>query len=477
MNNLKTIYDMKLHNLSKVYNEQKQEDPTLLKATFIILELDVVSWNNELITEEEGIKMASSMKHKPLLCQYFKTDDYENPNDHFGSHGATVDKFRKGGEEIKATNTFAIGVSSDEGCYVSEIEEDGIKKKVLMCDYYLWVSRYLNVCSLIEDIYNSDADLFSSCEYLYKDYEVIDGVTYPKNIIFEGHCLLGSREDGSIVEPAFDVSKLTKFNEKWKKALNEINNKEEENMEINKESWIKAICELSHGDIKNGIYDALSKVMTADEYYGIWISNYNIYDDYFIYEKYEGKTYKYYKINYSKTDDTVTVDIASKKEVKWGDIWVEVAKQEETVGTLNSKIDTLTNEKAEIQIKYNEAAETVTALNEEVNKLKPIVETYEKEQFEKKLNEKINFYKNKFVSLNAKDKFETEEVQELIKKSINEIDAKEKLNDMLIDLVPIIKSNNAKNETNIGGVVKELSNKIENLIPEESVSFEDRYLK
>ena len=53
----------------------------------------------------------------------------------------------------------------------------------------------------------------------------------------------------------------------------------------------------------------------------------------------------------------------------------------------------------------------------------------------KQLNEKQSYYKNKFNSLNAIDKFDSEEVQGLIVKSLNEVEAKEKLSDMLIELV------------------------------------------
>jgi len=456
---------MKLESFSKVYNENNIEDPTLIKATFIILEVDSVSGNNEVITKEEALKMSPTMALKPLVCQYTPTTNYIIPDDHFGSHGKIKDNFRKNGAELITTNSFAIGVSKD-GCYMSTIEKDGQTVEVLKCDYYLWLTRYLNICSLMEDIYNSGTDLYSSCEYIYKaeDVDTIEGVKYPKNLIFEGHCLLGSRNDGSIVEPAFEVSKMTTFNEKWTSVLNEtinktLNNKEEEEMAFKKEDWITIVNELSHGDIKGSLYTALSKVMIADDFYGVWISNYDVYDTYFVYDVYEGDSYKHYKVNYTKTDTDVTIDYANKVLVEWTDLWVEVSasttavtdavitvettmnekivEKDNTIKSLNDKITNLEGEKVSLNEKYTKASDTITSLNEKVTELQPIVDTYNKGQYESQLNEKKTYYENKFTSLNAIDKFNSNEVQNLIVKSLNEIEAKEKLSDMLIELVPI----------------------------------------
>ena len=137
---------MELNGLQKVFNEDGTEDRTLLKATFILLETDVESWNGEVITEEEALKMAKSMKYKPLTCQYFRNTapDGNMPNDHFGSHGEYKEKFRYGGE-YTATSSFAIGVARD-GAYLSiDTDENGLKHKYLKCDFYLWVTRYLNI--------------------------------------------------------------------------------------------------------------------------------------------------------------------------------------------------------------------------------------------------------------------------------------------------------------------------------------------
>ena len=66
MTEVSRTFKMKLDKLNKVYNEDNLEDPTLLKATFIILEINKKSENNEVITEEEALKMAKTMALKPF---------------------------------------------------------------------------------------------------------------------------------------------------------------------------------------------------------------------------------------------------------------------------------------------------------------------------------------------------------------------------------------------------------------------------
>ena len=285
---------------------------------------------------------------------------------------------------------------------------------------------------------------------------------------------------------------MTSFNEKWTSTVNEfikINNEKErnDNMLISKEQWLTVVNEMSQGEIKSSLYDALSKVMTADEFYGIWISSWNVYDTYFVYEKPIDNGYKYYKVNYTKTETEVTIDFEGKVEVKFSEMWIPVEDSEKVVNekeeeitslnekittlendnttlnekikilendktTLNNKIVSLEGEKVSLNEKYEQATNTVTELNEKVSVLQPIVDTYNKEQYEKTLNEKITYYENKFLSLNAKDKFNAKETQDLIVKSLNDIDAKEKLNDMIIELVPQF---NEKQDNKYGKIIGE----------------------
>lgn len=495
----KGMLDMKLLNLSKVFNEQGVEDSTLMKATFIILDFEE-SGNKAILTKEEGLKMATTMKLKPLKCQYFKTSDYTNPTDHFGSHGVYKEKYRDGGQEFIATNSIAIGVS-EEGCYLGTFEKDGRQIEGLLCDFYLWVTMYPNIVGLMCEMYENNIPLYSSCEYVYSDYQKKNGITYPQNCIFEGHCLLCSGENGSTpVEPAYSVSKMISLNEKWNKAVSEVLNKENNSKEVDGlktiEEILKVYCELSHGDIRSKLYEALSKSLTYDEFNSIWISHYDIFDTYFLYETWnsEEEKYDYYKVNFTKNeDDTLTVDVENRQKVERQTVWVSVNElekvqneksdietklgevetslneKEELIKSLNEKVETVTNEKSELETKFNETSDKVISLNSKVEELQPIADKYNEEVYTKSLNEKMEYYKNKFVSVNAKDKFETEEVQELVKKSLNDTESALKLTTMLVDLVEVKKIESEPK------TIKELNSKVGNLIPTKRQSVEEKY--
>ena len=84
--------------------------------------------------------------------------------------------------------------------------------------------------------------------------------------------------------------------------------------------------------------------------------------------------------------------------------------------------------------------ETIQSLNQVVEELKPYKAKVEQDEYERQLNEKIEFYKGKFEALNAKERFETDEIQGLIKETLDiekATNAKSKLADILLDCVKV----------------------------------------
>lgn len=467
----KGICTLKLEGLKKVYNEQGEIDPTLLKATFSILDFNE-SGNKQIVSKEECLKSAFSLKNKPLLCEYKETTDFENPNDDFGSHEEYKSKLRNG-QECILTKTHAIGVSDDKG-YLGVIKDDnGNDLDVLLCDFLLWAYRYPNEIMLMNEFYEKGETLYSSCEYYYTSSTVVDGIEHIQDIYFDGHTVLGRN-----VAPAYNSSKLISFNAKWNKAMNELNKtknkKEDEEMAEN--LLYKTLCELSHGDIREQIMTQLSKTMTADEFNYVYISSYSIYDNYFVYENYEDSKWVNYKVPYTKTETEVVIDLGAKVLVERDSIWVEVGQMEavqnslneanntikvlndslntkendikskdETITSLNSKIETLDGEKNELTTKFNDQTDVVVSLNAKIKDYEPIVEKYNTEQCEKALNSATNFYKEKFESVGAIEEFEKDETIELIKTSINSnenesLKAKFALNELIVANVKSINS-------------------------------------
>lgn len=121
-----------------------------------------------------------------------------------------------------------------------------------------------------------------------------------------------------------------------------------------------------------------------------------------------------------------------------------VDEKEAKIAELENTIATLENEKASLEAKLNEANEKVISLNDKVAELQPIVDKYNdkmaKEEEEKNaqlVNEKREYYKNKFEQLGARSKFESEEVQNLINNCIKDDKSMSKLNLMIVDLISV----------------------------------------
>lgn len=122
---------------------------------------------------------------------------------------AYLDTDKHGELEVKR-DTAPIGVFTSEG-YITEIETPDGKKEVLAADAILWSSRFKDACELLLEWYGRGININTSCEILYSNYTVQDGIEHLQSpIYFEGHAILNSEKRGEhdIVLPAYDSSKL-----------------------------------------------------------------------------------------------------------------------------------------------------------------------------------------------------------------------------------------------------------------------------
>lgn len=86
---------------------------------------------------------------------------------------------------------------------------------------------------------------------------------------------------------------------------------------------------------------------------------------------------------------------------------------------LTSSLDTTNTEKEELMNKFTEATNKITELNDKVNVMQPIVDQYNKEKYEEKLNMAKEEYEAKFEKVNGLELFESDEIQNLIKETID----------------------------------------------------------
>jgi hypothetical protein len=512
---------------------EDKKDPTVLLSSFLIHDFEI-SGNNGLISEETCAENMHTLLNKPIVATYVSKEENDGI-DGLEGHGITIDLDRETDEPFVSSNSVSIGTITN--VYIDVVE--GTDKKALFADATLWLDKQYNICALIKEWYDEGVVVNSSMECLYSNYIKNNKVTEILSpFYYVGHCILGSKQCGDnlpIVTPAYKSSKMLSLNEektvKFERLVAEAiekeslkcqsdktdehilnqDQKEEVSMsqkiktELNEQDLFRKVFELSHEDIRSKIYCALRETITADEYYDAYVID--VFDDYFVLSL--GYNKETVKINYTKNDAEVFIDISSKTPVKFvvtteyvattsdnsGDSTVvedidssmnsaeagdgveqkkevsEVVEPSE-VEKLQAELTTIKTEKEELVKQFNEATEKLVALNAEVEELKPIKVQFETEKLEKLLNEKIEYFSTKFEAVKAKEKFENEEVQNLIKLSINETEegknAVLQLNSMLVELVQPV-------TTKEQPLIKEFaSKKMHNLLPV-SDSFEDRY--
>ena len=117
-------------------------------------------------------------------------------------------------------------------------------------------------------------------------------------------------------------------------------------------------------------------------------------------------------------------------------------EKDKNIATIESEENNVEN--TQEQTKENEANEKVIALNDKVAELSPIVDKYNDKLAQEEeikntemLNEKKEYFKNKFEQLGARAKFESEEVTTLISNCIKDEKAMSKLNAMIVDLISV----------------------------------------
>lgn len=161
--------------------------------------------------------------------------------------------------------------------------------------------------------------------------------------------------------------------------------------------------------------------------------------------------------------EDIEVEKVGDEELEIEETHDNLEQSEEIEEQVDDELENLKQENEELKNKLNSANESIIALNEENSKLQSIADKYneiitqeEIAKEEKLLNEKIDYFKNKFETLGASKKFESEEVQNLLSNCIKNKDSLLALNQMVVELV---------DNKHIRKRIETIST-IENLIPE-----------
>lgn len=365
--------------LNRLYFDE--DDPTKLYGSFIILDFEV-SGNGVIVSEEVALDGSKSLKNMPIVTK-FNGDD-------FGSH-EYVEEVVNGKKKV-VRDTIPIGVFSTEG-YIEEIEIDGVTKRVLMADGLLWYSRFRDACDLLYNWIEEGTKVNMSCEYLYKNISIIDDIEYHlKPIYFDGHCILSTK-----IKPAYDTATIvdtSEFNMLVAQAINQ--EKDEEDTILAEEKL----------ETQENVEEVESEKSTEET------------------------------VETTEEETVETQEVVVEEPTKEDDKELEVK-----VNELLSELDKVKKEKDDLAVKFNNATETIISLNSTIEQLKPFQEQMLNAQRETKLAEQKEKYEVKFNAVNAKEKFDSDEVQSLILNSIEETDegkdALLQLNEILFDSIKI----------------------------------------
>lgn len=459
----RTTFNIQLNSITDTDN------PTRKECEFILHDFDV-NWNGSKISKETAEKSLPTLQNMPIVCKYYSVSEPGADDDALGGHEVYIDNDRDSGDMFVATDTIPIGVFT-EPAYITTIKDDkGNDVEVVAGKGILWASRFPNIIGLLKEWVDKGVPVRSSMEILYDSYLFQDGIEEILSYTYEGHCILNAEERGDHPEvlPAYDVSKLNKL---VAEAIN-INKKEAQRSD---NVGFKKVYELSDTDKRSALYRVLDAQLEDSTY--SWICD--VYDSYFVVNLYGEDFDSYFKYNYTKDNenDTVAIDFESKAEVTQKRDWIEVTsvqQMESQITELSEKLaqkikeaDVATEKASQIIAEKAESDKQIEKLNSEVEELKPFKEQAEKAQYEAEFEKVSTEYEEKFNAVNASNKFKEDEVQELLKKSLNDKEAKSQLNSILVDCVVVNKAND--NET-----LKEVSSKREKLVPE-ATDFDSRY--
>lgn len=435
----KNIINMSLNSISKTNN------PSQLEAIFVVHDFKR-SWNNAIITKEVCEANMHYLVGQYICCKY--VPKYENNGeDALGNHEAYLDINRDTGEEMVATGTIPIGHITE--VYVAEGEtSDGTIGEVFYCKATLWLNKFYNVLSFLNEMVENGINVPCSVEYGYTNFIMQDGVRYDQSpIYYEALCILNPIDRGDVkqVLPAYDSSKFKgfSFNEAIQVDIeNNMNTKQEE------------------GETK--------------------VENENI-----TVEEVKEETVEQEEVNVETEENTEVETVEENAETEAEEVQEEEAVEENTTEEEQPKEEVvvdevLTSENARLKEELvSEKEEKLTlvqeiaSLKKQIEELIPFKAKVEEMEYNEKLQEVVSQYKDKFTALNALDKFETDEVQALVKETLNaekSVNAKLSLADMLVNLAT---NSFSKEEKASDTMIKEsCSKKVKSLVPTSKSSTE-----
>lgn len=327
--------------------------------------------NRTYISEEFAEKLLATLPYTPV-SGIWNSDEGD-----FEDHGHSREEGR----------IYGIVPENPNVIWEDFEDEDGETRTYACCDIVLFTTRYKDASKIIGksqsmEIYNKSIKGSWKFEHGVKFFQYTDG------------CFIGLQALGDDVEPCFEGSAFFTYANSLKEMVEELKNY---TSNTNKGGHARMInFKLSDGAKYDAIWSLLNVNYNKESDWTVDYSVIDVYDNYAFVRSYEDA--KFYNINYTKNDETDTVELGEKEEVFIVSVNSKEKETLEALRTLNQNtfekldevfsakdvsIETLTAEKATLETSVAEKdteigtyTTTIEGLNATVTTLNAQTETF-----------------------------------------------------------------------------------------------------
>lgn len=377
--------------------------------------------NGTYITDEFAEKLISTIPYTPVK------GIYDNFNEDYTDHG----------KERYLGRIYGIVPENPNFAWEEHEDEDGKVREYACVDILLFTALYEEAGDIVGKA--QSMELYEPS--IKGNWKIVEG---KKVFVFEDACFLGLQILGTEVEPCFEGAAFFSLYTSLKDMVEKIEQYTlnfQKKTEGGKEEMPSINFKLSDNQKHDALWTLLNPNFNEEGGWEIVYAICDIYDDYAVTYNYENGSYE--RVYYKKDDSSDSLELGERKKCYIVDVTEEEKNALATIQALNggnyvkadetfskvedlegkisdfeqkieekdTAISTLTTERDDAQHNYENAENTITALNSELETLKSYklqIETKEKEEVLSKYSEQLNdeiltSYREKIADYTASD--------------------------------------------------------------------------
>lgn len=377
--------------------------------------------NGTYITDEFAEKLISTIPYTPVK------GIYDNFNEDYTDHG----------KERYLGRIYGIVPENPNFAWEKHEDEDGKIREYACVDVLLFTALYKEAGDIVGKA--QSMELYEPS--IKGNWKIVEG---KKVFVFEDACFLGLQVLGTEVEPCFEGAAFFSLYTSLKDMVEKIEQYTlnfQKKTEGGKEEMPSINFKLSDNQKHDALWTLLNPNFNEEGGWEVVYAICDIYDDYAVTYNYENGSYE--RVYYKKDDSSDSLELGERKKCYIVDVTEEEKNALATIQALNggnyvkadetfskvedlegkisdfeqkieekdTAISTLTTERDDAQHNYENAENTITTLNSELETLKSYklqIETKEKEEVLSKYSEQLNdeiltSYREKIADYTASD--------------------------------------------------------------------------